>query len=85
MVQGQQEPVGTPDLVQALSAAAQQMAGSREAGEAETVSWIVSAAVGTVPGAEYAGVSLLGADRSIISQAVSHDTVANIDQAQATY
>jgi transcriptional regulator with GAF, ATPase, and Fis domain len=85
MVQGQQEPVGTPDVVQALSAAAQQVAGSREADEAETVSWIVSAAVDTVPGAEYAGVSLLSADRSIISQAVSHDSVANIDQAQATY
>lgn len=85
MVHGEERPASPSDLVQVLSAAVQQVAGSREAGEAETVSWIVSAAVGTVPGAEYAGVSLLRADGSITSQAVSHDTVANIDQAQATY
>ncbi|QGK68735.1 ANTAR domain-containing protein [Allosaccharopolyspora coralli] len=85
MVHGQEDPAGAPDLVQVLSAAAQQMTGSQEASEAETVAWIVAAAVGTVPGAEYAGVSLLQSDGEIISQAVSHDTVSAIDQAQASY
>ncbi len=76
---------GPPELVQALSQATQQLGGAREATEAETVSLIVSAAVDTVPGAEQAGVSLLQRDGSIISQAVSHDTVASVDQLQATY
>lgn len=74
-----------PDLVQVLTAAADQVAGSREATEAQTVSWIVAAAVDTVPGAEYAGVSLLRPDGEIISQAVSHEAVAAIDSAQAKY
>ena len=49
------------------------------------MAWIVAAAVDTVPGAEYAGVSLLRPDGQIISQAVSHEAVAAIDVAQATY
>lgn len=81
----QQDPAPVPDVVQIVSRAAQQVAGARESTEAETVAAIVSAAVGTVPGAEHAGVSLLSGDGSITSQAVSDERVASIDQLQATY
>lgn len=80
-----QDAASAPELVQVLTAAAEQMTGSREASQDETVAWIVAAAVDTVPGAEYAAVSLLAADGAITSEAVSHDTVADIDQLQATY
>lgn len=80
-----QDAAGAPELVRVLTAAAEQMTGSREASQDETVAWIVAAAVDTVPGAEYAAVSLLAADGAITSEAVSHDTVADIDQLQATY
>ena len=84
MVEGQ-DAAAAPELVQVLSAAAEQMTRSRQASEDETVAWIVAAAVDTVPGAEYAGVSLLAADGAITSEAVSHVTVADIDRVQASF
>lgn len=53
------------DVLAALTAAAQGMAGSRGDSEAETLSLIVSSAVTRVPGAEQAGVSLLRRDGEI--------------------
>lgn len=80
-----QDAARLPDLVEVLTAASRQVDGSKAGSQAETVSLIVSAAVGTVPGAEHAGVTLLGADGAITSQAVSDETVRTVDQLQATY
>ncbi|HEY3482421.1 MAG TPA: GAF and ANTAR domain-containing protein [Streptomyces sp.] len=46
---------------------------------------IVAGAVQTVPGAQHAGVLLLGRDGTVTSHAPSSDMVARIDQLQAGY
>lgn len=72
-------------VVSALTTAARQLRQDRQGSEDETLSLIVSGAVGTVPGAEHAGVSLLRSDGSITSHTFSSQTVADVDQLQSDY
>ena len=70
-------------LVKALSAAAQEL--SAVSSQEQVLTLIVSGAVHTVPGADHAGVSQLGAQGRLTSQAASSDFVRRIDDLQTTY
>ncbi len=73
------------DFMAALSAVAREMNSSHAGSESDTLTLISNGAVGTVPGAEQAGVTLLHRDGSITSHTCSSDVVSEIDQLQATY
>jgi len=71
-------------LVKALSVAAHELSAVSSSQE-QVLTLIVSGAVHTVPGADHAGVSLLGARGRLTSQAASSDFVRRIDDLQAAH
>lgn len=69
-------------LVKALSAAAHELS-TPSSSQKQVLALIVSGAVQTVPGAEHAGVLLLGAHGVITSHAPSNDFVRRMDELQS--
>jgi GAF domain-containing protein len=77
---GMPERVERDQLAEALSELARTL--QDEEGVGQTLQAIVEAAVGTVPGAEYAGVSMIEDRRTLATPAATDELVVKVDQAQ---
>lgn len=72
-------------LVVALTAAAREMATRPVESAERMLERIVAGAVHTVPGAEHAGISLLGRDGTVTSHAPSSEVARRVDELQTAY